>query len=161
LPTGIFDEVTALVEMNVGFPSPTDVSGCSMSEILEFRRVHFDEMRQFRKTVEETLAGVAGCTDKNAVDDFLQQSSHDFKVAQKQFERSLLEFGIEKLGNVLKFDFKGPALLVAAAGVLHAPVAVAIGGGAALCGIQAFLKYREQRDASPYSYLLTLKTLRD
>jgi hypothetical protein len=154
-PNGIF------VQLDIDFPSQSELVNLPFDDIIRFRQKRNDERRRFRKAIEEIRCKTQELEDMNSLADYLNDQKQDFQQAIDDHKKTLREINIKNFTSSIKASW--PSLFGIAIGQnmgKTAGILSAIG----LAGISlAFNKTsisQERRKAirdCPWHYLISLE----
>jgi len=135
---------------------PVNIESVSIKKIMHFRKKHNAEQHQFYHAINELVQGLEVVDNSTALDMMLRDKKKDVEQAVKDLKGALLGMKFS-LGAVI-FGISLPRFLTGLGPIGIGLGVVALAGTKG--GIQA-TDYIKSKRQSPYSYLLSLKGLKN
>ena len=156
----VTSEKGVLIKLNIDFPAPESLQEVTMSNILSYHRQREGERRQFRKAIESILSIADNLEDPIALADYFQDQGKEIRVALEDHKKTLNELNVKSVSSLLTVS--APTAIVAAAGLVVPPAAVALTGiGIAVSLVNWWAEVRssrrEAKHGSPWHYLISTK----
>jgi len=89
-----FKSDNMLLQLDIKFPSATDLAHLSFDDILKFRNQRNDERRRFRKAIEEIRQKSHALEDPHALADYFNDKKQEIKQTVDDHQKSLNDIGI-------------------------------------------------------------------